>query len=215
MVHSVRGFRQPTHYEGVVKCMVRVPELPQRAPMWTAASWKTNGREKGGLVNQDISLFFMDSFRPPPCLYRSQPPPDQSSCPSAAHNCMIYLLSLIHSSFSLPLFWQISTVSFKPHLRKHPVPSASARYFLVYSRPRCKPIRSLKEIPNLCKYPSPVIAEVKSTTERERNTRRFFSGTENRKALRYNTALKGKETIAAVNGVVSLYEPYCSVMIDR
>lgn len=27
-------------------CMVRVPELPQRAPMWTAASWKTNGREK-------------------------------------------------------------------------------------------------------------------------------------------------------------------------
>lgn len=133
----------------------------------------------------------------------------------SAHNCMIYLLSLIHSSFSLPLFWQISTVSFKPHLRKHPVPSASARYFLVYSRPRCKPIRSLKEIPNLCKYPSPVIAEVKSTTERERNTRRFFSGTENRKALRYNTALKGKEKIAAVNGVVSLYEPYCSVMIDR
>lgn len=109
------GFRQPTHYEGVVTCMVRVPELPQRAPMWTAASWKTNGREKGGLVNQDISLFFMDSFRPPPRLYRSQPPPDQSSCPSAAHNCMIYLLSLIHSSFSLPLFWQISTVSFKPY----------------------------------------------------------------------------------------------------
>lgn len=72
MVHSVRGFGQPTHYEGVVTCMVRVPELPQRAPMWTAASWKTNGREKGGLVNQDISIFFMDSFRPPPCLYRSQ-----------------------------------------------------------------------------------------------------------------------------------------------
>lgn len=115
MVHSVRGFRQPTRYEGVVTCMVRVPELPQRAPMWTAASWKTNGRQKGGLVHQDLSLFFMDSCPPPRCLYRSQPPPDRSSCPSAAHNCMIYLLSLIHSSFALPLFWQISTVSFKPY----------------------------------------------------------------------------------------------------
>lgn len=28
MVHSVLGFHQPTHYEGVVTCMVSVPELP-------------------------------------------------------------------------------------------------------------------------------------------------------------------------------------------
>lgn len=165
------GVHQPTHYGGVVTCMVRVPELPSAGSHVDGSQLEDKWEGKG---RAGKSGYF----------------------------------PLPHGLIST------STLSSRVlHLRKHPVPSASALLFLVYSRPRCKPIRSLTEIPNLCKYPMPVIAEVRSTTGKERNARCFFSGTENRNALSYITALKGQEMIAAVS--VSLYEPFFSITIHR
>lgn len=188
MVHSGLGFHQPTHYEGVVTCTVSVPELPL-----VGSHVDCSQKKEGGPPHQDTSL--MELFQLPLCLTTSQLPPQQSSCLSTILTCRIYWLPLIYSSFSLSFYWRMSTIFVFLFLHgvccasdniQFPQPLlASLLWFLVYSRPRWKPIRSQKEILNSCKYFLPVLAAVKQTAQSKRNTCCFFSGAENRKQCNY------------------------------